>query len=97
MTLKTKLLLRFGWYRIWSDTFHEEGGLTPSGADLSTMTKTLLKPFKNTNGAVLGIQRDGPSGNFTNGLRILNYTATSFQINYRTGGTQSAYYTASGY
>ena len=89
--------LKTQWYRIWSDTFHEEGGLTPSGADLSTMTKTLLKPFKNTNYTILGIQRDGPSGNFTNGLRILNYTATSFQINYRTGGTQSAYYTASGY
>ena len=85
------------WYRIWSDRFHEEGGLTPSGADLSTKTKTLLKPFKNTNYTVLGIQRDGPSGNFTNGLRIFKYTATSFQINYRTGGTQSAYYTASGY
>ena len=85
------------WYRVWSDGWCEQGGISPSGGDTSTQTVTLLKAFSNTDYNVVAIQRDGPAGNYTNGLRILNYTTASFQINYRTGGTTTAYWKACGY
>lgn len=85
------------WYRIWSDGWCEQGGVSPSGADHATVTVTLLKAFSNTNYTVASVQRDGPAGNYTNGIRVLNYTTSSFQINYRTGGTTTAYWVAYGY
>lgn len=85
------------WYRVWSDGWIEQGGISPSGADQATPTVTLLKAFSNANYNVVAIQRDGPSGNYTNGLRIVNYTTESFQINYRTGGNTTAYWQACGY
>ena len=85
------------WYRIWSDGWCEQGGVSPSGADQATVTVTLLKAFSNTNYTVASVQRDGPAGNYTNGIRVLNYTTSSFQINYRTGGTTTAYWVAYGY
>ena len=84
-------------YRIWSDGYCEQWGVSPSGADQATVTVTLLKAFKDTNYNVISVQRDGPSGNFTNGIRVINYGTGSFQLNYRTGGTATAYWRAYGY
>ena len=85
------------WYRVYSDGWCEQGGVSPSGADQATVTITLLKAFSNTSYTVASVQRDGPAGNYTNGLRIVNYSTNSFQINYRTGGTATAYWVAYGY
>ena len=85
------------WYRVYSDGWCEQGGVSPSGADQATVTITLLKAFSNTSYTVASVQRDGPSGNYTNGLRIVNYLTNSFQINFRTGGTTTAYWVAYGY
>lgn len=84
-------------YRIWSDGYCEQWGVSPSGADQETVTVTLLKAFKDTNYNVISVQRDGPSGNYTNGIRVINYGTGSFQLNYRTGGTATAYWRACGY
>lgn len=85
------------WYRLYSDGWVEQGGLTPSGADQSTQTVNLIKTMENSSYFVSAIQRDGPYGNYTNGLRILNYTTTSFQINYRTGGVTVCYWEVKGF
>lgn len=48
ITLKSKLLLRFGWYRIWSDEFIEQGSYLTSVTNADTLyTVTFVKIFKN--------------------------------------------------
>ena len=64
ITLKIKLLLRFGWYRIWSDTFKEQGALSAypqlSAGVTGISTSTLLRPYRNTlYNCVITITSDG--------------------------------------
>ena len=66
ITLKIKLLLRFGWYRIWSDTFIEQGN-SGTNEDVTINRKvTFLTPFSAANynlvgvgGVIEGIARQG--------------------------------------
>lgn len=53
MTLKTKLLLRFGWYRIWSDKWKEQGALTSALQIGTAETINLPKAMTNTKYVIL--------------------------------------------
>ena len=51
MTLKIKLLLRFGWYRIWSDKWIEQGecGVLASGRNGNVFYRLFIKTFATAN------------------------------------------------
>ena len=77
ITLKTKLLLRFGWYRIWSDKWIEQGGTATCSTSYSARdTVTLLKSYKDTNynimvGNIFGETNTSTFARFT-GVRTTN-------------------------
>lgn len=58
------LICWLGWYRIWSDTFKEQGALSAypqlSASVTGVSTSTLLKPYRNTlYNCVITITSDG--------------------------------------
>lgn len=85
------------WYRIYSDGWCEQGGVSPSAGDGSTNTITLLKSYKDTNYSILFAQNAGVEGSYTNGCTAKNKTTNSFVLVYRTGGTASFYWNTCGY
>lgn len=92
MTLKTKLLLRFGWYRIWSDKWIEQGGRVNSGVQtVQNGSKfSFLKTFANTNYVTAFLSAHGDTsvnnvalqyGNFYYGcIYNSSKTASSFKV-----------------
>ena len=80
ITLKTKLLLRFGWYRAWSDTFIEQG-FAPT---LTNRTLNFIKSFKNTNYVVNASTCNSGWAE----VRTYNFATTSmFTVAAHEGGT----------
>lgn len=84
ITLKTKLLLRFGWYRIWSDKWIEQGSITNVGG-AGDHNISLLKSVKlgrclvSIGGTSTGI----PNGHWQNG----NWVSGSNLNYYLSGGS----------
>lgn len=85
------------WYRVWSDGWCEQGGVSPSAGDSSSNTINLLKSYKDTNYSIFFAQNAGVEGSYTNGCTAKNKTVSSFILVYRTGGTASFYWQACGY
>ena len=66
------------WYRVWSDRWCEQGGKTSARGSDSWQTVNLLKPFLNTNYAVLHTNITGYTQN-ESGV-ITDITTSSFKI-----------------
>ena len=102
ITLKTKLLLRFGWYRIWSDGYCEQGGRLYNNANEAGNIITLLKTMKNTNYSVFiahGV-KDFCNGTayMKHGEEPFNFTTTSFQVyTYPSNGLNTVQWKVCGY
>lgn len=107
MTFKTKLLLRFGWYRIWSDKWIEQGALSAypqlSAGITGISTSTLLKPYRNTlYNCVITITSDGGNSWEIKSVHVHPYT-TYFQVvwasrNYSISSTNGRFnYVTQGY
>ena len=107
MTLKSKLLLRFGWYRIWSDKWIEQGALSAypqlSAGVTGVSTSTLLKPYRNTlYNCVITITSDGGNSWEIKAVHVNLYT-TYFQFvwasrNYSIASTNGRFnYVTQGY
>lgn len=92
------------WYRLYSDGWCEQGGITGIIADYGTTTVTLLKPFVNINytitkGTMMPSDGDDSSYNDASVIRYATRTTNSFQI-YNRGATNGGRYVnwkASGY
>lgn len=92
------------WYRLYSDGWCEQGGITGIIADYGTATVTLLKPFVNLNytitkGTMMPSDGDDSSYNDATCIRYATRTTNSFQI-YNRGATNGGRYVnwkASGY
>ena len=85
------------WYRVYSDGWCEQGGVSQSAGDQTTNTISLLKNYTDTNYYILFAQNAGVEGPYTNGCTAKNKTTNSFALVYRTGGTASFYWQACGY
>lgn len=85
------------WYRIYSDGWCEQGGVSQSAGDNTQNTIMLLKSYKDTNYSILFAQNAGVEGSYTNGCTAKDKTTSSFVLVYRTGGTASFYWQACGY
>ena len=84
ITLKTKLLLRFGWYRIWSDKWIEQGSITNVGG-AGDHSISLLKSVKlgRCLASIGGTSSAIPNGYWQNG----NYVSGSSLNYYLSGGS----------
>jgi hypothetical protein len=85
------------WYRVYSDGWCEQGGISPSAGDITNNTITLLKSYKDTNYSIFFAQNAGVEGQYTNGCTAKDKTTSSFVLSYRTGGTASFYWQTKGY
>ena len=107
MTLKTKLLLRFGWCRIWSDKWIEQGARSPypqvSANTVVASNTTLLKPYSTTSySCVITIITDGDNSwnikviqiNFFTTYFVAMWASIGFTINSTNGRFN---YVAQGY
>lgn len=81
------------WYRIWSDGWKEQGGLTSARSANDNLTITLLKTFANTNYTIIA-SNFGYFGTNESGS-IHTKTTKNFQV-YAWAGRQTSWY-ACGY
>lgn len=75
------------WYRVWSDKWCEQGGISGNGA-----TITLLKPYADTNYDIQFCVRNGASGggsNYSTFGNCTSITSSSFYISSRGGDTSA--------
>lgn len=89
------------WYRVYSDGWCEQGGLSDNGSAVANYTKTItfLKPFKDTNYTAFCTMRDGQSQTNVN---LASVAGSSMNIvaspNYGNSYTQRyVYWQACGY
>lgn len=68
------------WYRIWSDSFVEQGGIVESMGVKSTRTITLLKPYKDTNYSVIASFRSGTTGSWGNTMGAYPVNNTQIRV-----------------
>lgn len=82
MTLKTKLLLRFGWYRIWSDTFIEQGecNVIAHGRNGNVFYRVFVKTFATANITVLA------------GINLINSDLGSYYVRITSLYSSSVHY-----
>lgn len=90
----------YKWYRVYSDGWCEQGGLSNGGGS-SFVTTTFLKPFANTAyNIVTGLLND-ENNSTCFGVKVANRTSTSFQSRtwYSSGsaGNYNFNWQASGY
>lgn len=85
------------WYRVWSDGWCEQGGVSSNASAGNAATVTFLKPFKDTNYTIVG-QAVESGTTLRNGSTtdILSKTANSVKIGIY-GGSASNNWMASGY
>lgn len=84
------------WYRVYSDGWCEQGGITGLIADYGTATVNLLKPFADTNytitkGTMMPSTSDDGNYNDASCIRYASRTTSSFQI-YNRGATDGGRY-----
>lgn len=75
------------WYRVYSDGWCEQGGVSATGTSASV---TFLKPFKNTNYSVTVSDTylttsNSDTGGYTTSPGLSNYTTTGFRISQTSG------------
>ena len=87
MTLKTKLLLRFGWYRIWSDKWIEQGSITNVGGAgnhiISLLKSVQLGRCLASIGGTSSVISNGhwQNGNFVSGSSLNYYLSGGSNVN----------------
>lgn len=84
ITLKTKLLLRFGWYRRWSDKWIEQGARSSypqvSAGVVGETKVTLLKPYSTASySCVITLTVDG-GNSWTIKVYRINFYTTYFSV-----------------
>lgn len=80
------------WYRIWSDGFKEQGGLTSVAS--GSQKVTLNTAFSNTNYTILGTSNN--NGNVVN-VTNAQKTNTTFEIDYSGSTSGYCFWYACGY
>ncbi len=79
------------WYRIWSDGWKEQGGLTGNIGVGGTITVTLLKAFTNANYTLLGDWYNTSSYSIDDNPSLFGKTTTSFGIYASVHGANDGY------
>ena len=77
------------WYRLWSDGWLEQGGALVSNS--SFVVYNFLKPFADTNYALLCAQNSGGLGEQSNGMVISKQSESTFGVLFTIGSTGLAY------
>ena len=77
------------WYRIWSDDWLEQGGALVSNS--SFVVYNFLKPFADTNYALLCAQNSGGLGEQSNGMVISKQSESTFGVLFTLGSTGLTY------
>ena len=77
------------WYRLWSDGWLEQGGALVSNS--SFVVYNFLKPFADTNYALLCAQNSGGLGEQSNGMVISKQSESTFGVLFTLGSTGLTY------
>lgn len=86
------------WYRVWSDGFKEQAGVTSFSSGTSTVS--LIKSFSNTNYTILAVDhstKTGDTGGVGAAVCAIEVTTSSFKITQVNESWRNAYWYACGY